>query len=494
MRAMLCAAIGAALFAVASPSSNAADANVTIDFDNVPPGFVTAVTADGGQGPFAVNGFNSISGGLALVADDPTGPGNVLTVGKLLSCGCSMIQIDLRCEGMPVQLQSLRIVGTTKKARVVYLDNGGNALPNAYGQNVSATGPSGSTIVTPPGSAGASVAGLLVYFDGAGAVDDVRFIGCGDDEEPPTPGMSLVKTSNKTSVKSGDDVEYSYTVSNTGSTTLINVVVTDDNGTPGDLGDDFVAGTISSLAPGASKTFKVKIKAPACAPGEGDAPSTLTWNILPNGDVEATLAQGRNVNDNTYGINSSAGWSGPNAHRFKDLVGSDKCEFRFTNGAGQVVIDFYLDYISQSALFPSGYGTLGVSGGDGGMVSGSAANIVSYDTSFSRTLNLPQFQTGYFIDSPVEPTPDWEYVNSYTVVIRAAAFGPSGFGGVTTPDIHNSPAMRPSTTPSTCEVTNVATARATAMDTGYAVTATDDATISVTSGGKAKKGKKKKHH
>jgi len=47
-------------------------------------------------------------------------------------------------------------------------------------------------------------------------------------------------------------VTYTYTVENCGTVTLTDVVVTDDNGTPDLPGDDFVVGTIPSLAEGAS--------------------------------------------------------------------------------------------------------------------------------------------------------------------------------------------------------------------------------------------------
>jgi len=59
----------------------------------------------------------------------------------------------------------------------------------------------------------------------------------------------------------------------------------------------------------------------------------------------------------------------------------------------------------------------------------------------------------------------WNYINSYTVVIKGSVFGAAGFGSVSVPDQHNSPnkygaanSMVTSVTSST--VTNVATGKA----------------------------------
>ena len=51
----------------------------------------------------------------------------------------------------------------------------------------------------------------------------------GEDADNPTGPFILV----------GDPVEWTYVVTNTGDVQLSNVVVTDDNGTPGNPGDDF---------------------------------------------------------------------------------------------------------------------------------------------------------------------------------------------------------------------------------------------------------------
>src|SRR5205823_5385255 len=55
----------------------------------------------------------------------------------------------------------------------------------------------------------------------------------------PPPGLSLIKTADKTTITNGTSVTYSYTVTNTGAQTITNIIVTDDNGTPADTSDDF---------------------------------------------------------------------------------------------------------------------------------------------------------------------------------------------------------------------------------------------------------------
>ncbi len=74
-----------------------------------------------------------------------------------------------------------------------------------------------------------------------------------------SPNIQLVKTADNAAdgdidyINSGDDVVYHYAVTNTGDTYLSNIVITDDNGTPGDANDDFTVCTIAGpLAPNAS--------------------------------------------------------------------------------------------------------------------------------------------------------------------------------------------------------------------------------------------------
>lgn len=273
-----------------------------------------------------------------------------------------------------------------------------------------------------------------------------------------TPCVELTKSAASATALPGSQMTYTYLLHNCGSTLFNDLAIIDDNGTPADFTDDFTVASGISLAPNESKTFTatVILPIPLCA-GTGSPPASagsLDVTVLPSGDFKVVLTQARTLNDNAYGTSApAAGWGG-NSHTFNQLVGSDKAEFRFTNGAGAVVLDFYLDYISAATsktfpngtiAYPSGYGTLGANGGDGSLVAGNIAHVLTATTSLTENLNSPLngcCPSPYLVNSPTPEAahPDWNYLNTYTVVVSKAAFGASGFGGVTIPDIHNSPA------------------------------------------------------
>jgi hypothetical protein len=166
--------------------------------------------------------------------------------------------------------------------------------------------------------------------------------------------------------------------------------------------------------------------------------------------------------DNTYGANASSGWvnkmaapkGGPMggmaakaAHTFKDLLGSDHVELVLVDGDGNTVLDFKVDYVSENPDAPCGYGTLGVGGGEGKMVTGDASAIVGVATSIDRNLN----GCGYCLttDSPVtdesftvDPSaPNWDFRVVYEVWIDFSVFKGLGFGGAYIPTVHASPSM-----------------------------------------------------
>ncbi|WP_242515826.1 hypothetical protein [Sorangium cellulosum] len=182
--------------------------------------------------------------------------------------------------------------------------------------------------------------------------------------------------------------------------------------------------------------------------------------------------------DNTYGA-TAVGWGGdaqpgggpkPKGHKghtFKDLVGSDKAQFQMTDGRGELVLDFFVDYLSADEAKPSGYGSLGVLGGEGKMLLGDAGAVVAATTSLDRDLNACGYGA-YVVDSPETDeaytphpeTPGWDYRVVYDVWVSASAFGAAGFGDATISYVHASPSKYPSDTvtvtpgpcpPTTCE-------------------------------------------
>lgn len=174
-----------------------------------------------------------------------------------------------------------------------------------------------------------------------------------------------------------------------------------------------------------------------------------TYRDLSTGDLFASLTQPLTLVDNSYGDNS-IGWgssapSGKN-HNFKDLTGSDKAQFAITDADGNILLDFTMDYISESSSAPSGYASLGVSGKDGKVNTGSASSILAWGTSLDYNLNT----LGHVLteDSPVADgdyvTADaayfgWVFEVTYEFMVDGAIFQDNGFGELTIPVVHDSP-------------------------------------------------------
>ena len=163
------------------------------------------------------------------------------------------------------------------------------------------------------------------------------------------------------------------------------------------------------------------------------------------------LAIDKDFVDNTYGTNA-IGW--PGGHSFGNLTGSDHAQFYGYDANGAKVLDFKLDYLTSSSGTPSGYASLGVTGGEGRMNLGSAASIQAWGTSLDYSLNKTGYCAGgdlpghhLSVNSPAtdafytpNPTyPDWIYDVIYEVKIAKSAFGAAGFGSLEVPYIHASP-------------------------------------------------------
>jgi hypothetical protein len=154
--------------------------------------------------------------------------------------------------------------------------------------------------------------------------------------------------------------------------------------------------------------------------------------------------------DNSYGA-ASIGWA--KGHQFKELVGSDHAELAFFDTTNTEKLHFKLDYISASASAPSGYASLGVTGGEGRMILGDAASILKASSSLDRNLNERGYRQ-FVVDSPPSDAaytapaaaPNWDFRVVYEAWIANAAFGPNGYSKVNLAFVHASPSKANSNT------------------------------------------------
>jgi hypothetical protein len=110
-------------------------------------------------------------------------------------------------------------------------------------------------------------------------------------------------------------------------------------------------------------------------------------------------------------------------------------------------MEFKIDYLT-SGTAPSGYTTLGVTGGEGGMLLGNATDLSGFKTSISENLNSNgSAYTGLITNSPATNStyapnatyPNWIYDVWYEVTVNKSAFGASGFGYPFIASVHASP-------------------------------------------------------
>ncbi len=177
-----------------------------------------------------------------------------------------------------------------------------------------------------------------------------------------------------------------------------------------------------------------------------NAPSVTaktTWTINANGTVTIFVIFSKNFVDNTYGTNA-IGW-GSKGHKFSDLTGSDHVQLALYNGSNAKSMEFKVDYLTASNTVPSGYKTLGVSGGDGGMIAGSASDVVGARTSLSENFNTNGYKLTSnspatdFAYTPNANYPNWIFDVWYEATVKLSAFGSSGFGKPVISSVHASP-------------------------------------------------------
>ena len=190
----------------------------------------------------------------------------------------------------------------------------------------------------------------------------------------------------------------------------------------------------------------------------------MTWvTDQAAGTVKIRTTFARTFVDNTYGTNA-IGWPVNKGHKFKDLTGSDHLQLALFDGTGAKKIEFKIDYITTKSGTPSGYGTLGVTGGDGKLIAGPgvASDVVGALTSMD--VNFNQFGYKLETDSPLTDAdytpnpaqPNWIFDVWYEVTVKLSLFGAGGFGQPYITGVHASPSKTGSNTeiviPGSCPV------------------------------------------
>lgn len=135
--------------------------------------------------------------------------------------------------------------------------------------------------------------------------------------------------------------------------------------------------------------------------------------------------------DNTYG-NTAIGWT--KGHNFSSMVNADYMQVALYDNDGVKKMEFKMDYLSASTKTASGFSSLGVWGGNGGMIMGSSSDVIRVKTSleanfndygYRLTTNSPATNQ-YYSSNPLFPM--WQYDVWYEVEVKASALGLAGLG------------------------------------------------------------------
>ncbi len=178
------------------------------------------------------------------------------------------------------------------------------------------------------------------------------------------------------------------------------------------------------------------------------------------------FSQSVHINDNTYGVNS-IDWDRKQRHRLRDLTNSEHAEIRLYDSSGTLALDFFLDYATQDKKTGI-MECLGATGGDGTMITGSAAHVTGASSSLvwnwndanplypDRDTESPQRvpTNTYAADTTADPNAPWIYELVYEWSVAKAAFASGAFGSIEILEVHNSP-LKTLTNPVPVPVLNV---------------------------------------
>ncbi len=312
--------------------------------------------------------------------------------------------------------------------------NGGSGTSDTHGSSGAATMPGSSGAANDPGSAGANDSA------GSGSLSS----GAGGAGSTGTPGTPPTMTTGPHF--SGTGVSFRPLTVGCG---------------PETAGQ--CTGSCEQQG-GAPDTKVIRPPATLCFAGEGDPtpddPSAVIEQVIESSGghayVHIRVTFDPAFTDTTFGAGSCCGWPAKRGHRFSDLTSSDHTELLLTNAAGDTVMNFKIDLLSADPSADCKFGTLGVTGGDGSVIVGDAADVLAVSTSLDRNLN----GCGYCkssacassgdctVDSPTTDaeytpnpqTPNWDYRQVYEVWIDLGAFGDQGFGQAYITYTHSSPA------------------------------------------------------
>ena len=178
--------------------------------------------------------------------------------------------------------------------------------------------------------------------------------------------------------------------------------------------DDFMVGTVASLAPGASRhadgheglSPPPSQPAPMCMTING---SEYAGRVICHhraafgrhpGHLRPADRQRQPLRHRGHG-----GHGLVQSQTFGDLIGSDKAEFRFTDSKGNVVLDFYCDYITASSAFPSATAAWARAAATAAWSAAVPPIFCSPPPRSARISRSRSSQTGYLVNSPPETAP-----------------------------------------------------------------------------------------